>query len=133
MPRAKAIPRKSTPKKRRTTSKKTNDAASSEVRQPYRYRPGTVALREIRRYQRSTELLIKKLPFSRFVREILQDSDKAAIRVTKGAIEALQQAAEDFIVKMFEDINLLALHAKRVTIQPRVILLFLYYLFNFRM
>ena len=132
MPRAKAIPRKSTPKKRRTTSKESN-AASSEVRQPYRYRPGTVALREIRRYQRSTELLIKKLPFSRLVREILQDSNKAAIRATKGAIEALQQAAEDFIVRMFEDINLLALHAKRVTIQPRVILLFLYYLFNFRM
>jgi hypothetical protein len=48
-------------------------AAAGGVKKPHRFRPGTVALREIRRYQKSTELLIRKLPFQRLVREIAQD------------------------------------------------------------
>ena len=91
------------------------------VRKPFRHRPGTVALREIRRYQRTTDFLIKKLPFSRLVREVLQDKDMN-IRVTGGALEALQQATEDFIIKIFEHTNSCAIHAKRITIQPRVII-----------
>ena len=80
-----------------------------EVKKPHRYWPGTVALREIRRYQKSTELLIRKLPFQRLVREITQSS----------AIMALQEAPEAYLVGLFEDTNLCAIHAKRVTIMPK--------------
>lgn len=82
------------------------------------FSPGTVALREIRRYQKSTELLIRKLPFQRLVREIAQDS-KADLRFQSSAIAALQEAAESYLVTLFEDTNLCAIHAKRVTIFPR--------------
>ena len=85
---------------------------------PLCYSPGTVALREIRRYQKSTELLIRKLPFQRLVREIAQDS-KADLRFQSSAIAALQEAAESYLVTLFEDTNLCAIHAKRVTIFPR--------------
>jgi histone H3 len=81
-------------------------------------RPGTVALREIRRYQKSTELLIRKLPFQRLVREIAQDF-KADLRFQSSAIGALQEASEAYLVGLFEDTNLAAIHAKRVTIQPK--------------
>jgi len=87
-------------------------------RKPHRYRPGTVALREIRRYQKSTELLIRKLPFQRLVREIAQDY-KDDLRFQSKAILALQEASETFLVNFFEDCNLLAIHAKRVTIMPK--------------
>jgi histone H3 len=88
------------------------------VKKPHRYRPGTVALREIRRYQKSTELLIRKLPFQRLVREIAQDF-KTGCRFQSTAILALQEAAEAYLVHMFEDVNVCAMHAKRVTIQPK--------------
>ena len=88
------------------------------VKKPHRYRPGTVALREIRRYQKSTELLIRKLPFQRLVREIAHDF-KNDLRFQSTAILALQEAAEAYLVSLFEDTNLLALHAHRVTIMPK--------------
>jgi len=75
-------------------------------------RPGTVALREIRRYQKSTELLIRKLPFQRLVREIAQDF-KTDLRFQSAAIGALQEASEAYLVGLFEDTNLCAIHAKR--------------------
>lgn len=81
-------------------------------------RPGTVALREIRRYQKSTELLIRKLPFQRLVREIAQDF-KTDLRFQSAAIGALQEASEAYLVGLFEDTNLCAIHAKRVTIMPK--------------
>jgi histone H3 len=84
----------------------------------HRYRPGTVALREIRRYQKSTALLIRKLPFQRLVREIAQDFVND-IRFQGTAIMALQEASEAYLVSLFEDTNLCAIHAKRVTIMPR--------------
>jgi histone H3-like centromeric protein A len=87
-----------------------------------RYRPGTVALREIRKYQASTDMLIQKLPFSRLVREIavgLRPSGFDDLRWQSQAIQALQEAAEAFLVHLFEDTNLCAIHAKRVTIQPK--------------
>ena len=84
----------------------------------HRYRPGTVALREIRRYQRSTDLLIHKLPFQRLVREIIQDF-KLDLRVCSSAYIALQEAAEAYIVGLFEDVMLCAIHSKRVTIMPK--------------
>ena len=76
------------------------------IKKPSRYRPGTVALREIRRYQKSTELLIRKLPFNRLVREIAQDFKTD-----------LQFQA--YLVGLFEDTNLCAIHAKRVSIFPK--------------
>jgi histone H3 len=82
---------------------------------PHRYRPGTVALREIRRYQKSTDLLIRKLPFQRLVREIAQDF-RQDLRFQSTAILALQEASEAYLVGLFEDVNLIAMHAKRVTI-----------------
>ena len=88
------------------------------VKKPHRYRPGTVALREIRRYQKSTDLLIAKLPFQRLVREILQDL-KDDFRLSLSTVLANQEAAEAHLVGLFEDTNLCAIHAKRVTIMPK--------------
>lgn len=88
------------------------------IKRVHRYRPGTVALREIRRYQKSSNLLIRKLPFQRLVREIAQ-SFKADLRFQSTAILALQEAAENYLVHLFDDTNLCAIHAKRVTIMPK--------------
>ncbi len=88
------------------------------IKKPHRYRPGTVALREIRKYQKSTELLFRKLPFQRLVREIANDF-KADLRFQSSAIMALQEAAESYLVGLFQDTNLCAIHAKRVTIMPK--------------
>ncbi|CAH1384408.1 unnamed protein product, partial [Tenebrio molitor] len=86
--------------------------ATGGVKKPHCYRPGTVALREIRRYQKSTELLIRKLPFQRLVREIAQDF-KTDLRFQSSAVMALQEASEAYLVGLFEDTNLCAIHAKR--------------------
>lgn len=83
-----------------------------------RYRPGTVALKEIRRYQKTTELLIRTAPFQRLVKEVSQKF-KQDFRYQAGALQALQEATEAYIVGLFEDTNLCAIHAKRVTIMPR--------------
>ena len=97
-------------------------ASRGGVKKPHRFRPGTVALREIRRYQKSTQLLIRKLPFQRLVREVAQNIS-SDLRFQSTAILALQEAAEDYLVRMFENVNLCAIHGGRVTIQPRDILL----------
>ena len=88
------------------------------IKKPHRYRPGTVALREIRKYQKSTELLIRKLPFQRLVREIASEF-KNDLRFQSSAVLALQEATEAYLVGLFEDTNLAAIHAKRVTIMPK--------------
>ena len=88
------------------------------IKKPHRYRPGTVALREIRKFQKSTDLLIRKLPFQRLVREIAGEF-KSDLRFQTQAILALQEAAEAYLVGLFEDTNLCAIHAKRVTIMPK--------------
>ena len=90
-----------------------------QQKKPHRYCPGTVSLREIWRYQKSTELLIRKLPFQRLVREIAQDLGKINIPFQSGAIMALQEALEAYLVGLLEDANLCAVHAKRVTIMPK--------------
>ena len=92
------------------------------VRKPRRWRPGTVALREIRKCQKSTELLIRKLPFQRLLREIAQKI-KFDLRFQSTAILALQEAAEDYLVKMFQQVNVCAIHGGRVTIKPKDVLL----------
>ena len=89
---------------------------------PHRYRAGTVALKGIRHYQGSTALLIRKLPFQRLVREIAQDF-KTDLRFQSAAILCLQEVSEAYLVKLFNDANLCAIHAKRVTIMPKDILL----------
>ena len=98
--------------------------AKGRVRKARRYRPGTVALREIRRYQKSHELLIRKLPFQRLVREVVYDiwKDKG-YRIQSTALLALQEASEDFLVGMFDMVNQIAIHGKRVTIKVEDIML----------
>lgn len=82
----------------------------------YRAKPGTRALREIRKYQKSTNLLIPKLPFQRLVREIVQNEYDLKLRFKGTAMQALQEATEAYLVSLFEDANLAAIHAKRVTV-----------------
>ncbi|XP_044845104.1 histone H3.1t-like [Mauremys mutica] len=111
MARTKQTARKSTggkaPRKQLATKAARKSApATGGVKKPHRYRPGTVALREIRRYQKSTELLIRKLPFQRLVREIAQDF-KTDLRFQSSAVMALQEASEAYLVGLFEDTNLL--------------------------
>jgi histone H3 len=123
MARTKQTARKATggkaPRKQLATKAARKSApATGGVKKPHRYRPGTVALREIRRYQKSTDLLLRKLPFQRLVREVAQDF-KNDLRFQGSAILALQEAAERVIVTMFEDANLCAIHAKRVTVMPK--------------
>ncbi|CAK7339294.1 unnamed protein product [Dovyalis caffra] len=128
MARTKQTARKSTggkaPRKQLATKAARKSApATGGVKKPHRFRPGTVALREIRKYQKSTELLIRKLPFQRLVREIAQDF-KTDLRFQSSAVAALQEAAEAYLVGLFEDTNLCAIHAKRVTIMPKDIQLY---------
>ena len=97
MARTKQTARKSTggkaPRKQLATKAARKTApATGGVKKPHRYRPGTVALREIRRYQKCTELLIRKLPFQRLVREIAQDF-KTDLRFQSSAVMALQEAS----------------------------------------
>jgi histone H3 len=85
-----------------------------------RFRPGTVALREIRHYQKGTQLLLRKLPFQRLVREIAQEQPRGEqLRFQSSALAALQEAAEAYLVGLFEDTNLCAIHGKRVTIMQK--------------
>ena len=136
------------PKKQHATK-----ADRTKEKKPHRYRPGTVALREIRRYQKSTDLLIRRAPFMKLVRDIckemvkkrneVKDNNKAelekakmtyddnprgrlgledgedCLRFQSTALLALQEASEAYLVGLFEDVNLCAIHAKRVTIMPR--------------
>ena len=116
-------PQKQLPTKQRKTAVATRAASRSApttgVKKPHRYRPGTVALREIRRYQKTTELLIRKAPFQRLFREILQDKTKKVERCTGPSLLATQEAAEAYLVGLGEDTNLCAIHGKRVTIMPK--------------
>lgn len=116
MARCKHTPNKAVPHKHPKTTKRSR--SFGYVKKPRRYRPGTVALRQIRKYQKSTELLIRKRPFMRLVREIAGEG-RCSLRFQSTAILALQEAAESYLVKVFEDTQLCALHAKRVTIQPK--------------
>ena len=123
MARTKQTARKSTggkaPRKQLATkAARKSNPENGGVKKPRRYRPGTLALKEIRKYQRSADLLIRKLPFQRLVREISQDM-KTDLRWQSSAILALQEASEALLVHLFEDANLCAMHAKRVTIMKK--------------
>ena len=108
-------------KKRSTFVKKQPRSQTGQAlaqQQPHRYRPGMVTLREIRRYQKSMELLIRRLPFQHLVCKILQGYS-VGYRVTLAMMMALQEAAEVYLVQLLEDLNLCAIHAKCITIQPK--------------
>ncbi|KAJ7563671.1 hypothetical protein O6H91_03G120200 [Diphasiastrum complanatum] len=135
MPRRKSSPRASTVIASRVVNSlagtPTSEAGSSRrgpaerqrqppaQRKPHRFKPGTVALREIRKYQKSFSLLLRPLPFARLVREISSQFSTDVTRWTAEALICIQEAAEDYLVHLFEDTNLCAIHARRVTIMPK--------------
>ena len=100
-------------KKKASIEKKTAPALGGLKKR--RFKAGTVALREIRKYQKSTDLMLPRAPFQRLVRSICHDIDHD-LRFQSQALIALQEASEAYITGIFEDANLCALHAKRVTL-----------------
>lgn len=130
MPRHKATGKKSSASKVSKTSKsqgtkakgsksmKKTAPAEGGIKKDRRWRPGTVALREIKRYQKETKLLIQRAPFQRFVRAICEGIDHE-LRFQSQALLAVQEAAEAYLVGLFEDTNLCAIHANRVTIMKK--------------
>ena len=106
----------------KSTIQRKSQAKSKQIsegeKKPYRFRPGTVALREIRKYQKTTSLLLRRLPFQRIVKEIAQGYIEG-LRFQSSAILALQEATEAYLVELFEDTNICAIHAKRVTIMSK--------------
>ena len=117
--KAEKVPRKTIHLK--TIARKTTPIPMN-IKRPHRYRPGTLALREIRKFQKSTDLLIRKLPFQRVVKEIATKY-KSDLRFQTQAILALQEACEAYLVNLFEDTNLCAIHARRVTIMTKDVML----------
>ncbi|CAI8596813.1 unnamed protein product [Vicia faba] len=123
MARTKQNTRKSTegkaPRKQLTTKAARKYAlATGGVKKPHRFHPRTVSLREMRKYQKSIKLLIRELPFQRLVREIAQDF-KTDLRFQSSVVSVLQEDVEAYLVGLFEDTNLCAIHTKRVTIIPK--------------
>ena len=92
---------------------------TGRVRRPRRFRPGTVALREIRKYQKTTELLIRKIPFQRLVREIVHKMKGKDYKFQSTALLALQEASEQFLVNMFDQCNQIVIHGKRTTLMVK--------------
>jgi len=93
-------------------------AGASGVKRAHRWRPGTVALRDIRRFQKGTQLLVQKAPFQRLVREIAM-GQKEGLRFQSAAIAALQESTESYLISLLADTNLCAIHTRRVTIQAK--------------
>ena len=120
MARTKETARKSLGSKKtaKRAKKASTGAAKTGVKRAHRFRPGTVALREIRRYQKGTELLLRKAPFQRLVREVAS-SLKEGLRFQSSAVAAIQEATESYVVSLLADTNLCAIHTRRVTIMPR--------------
>jgi histone H3 len=116
----KVVPRKNArmKKTRKRTPKPCARARIANARPRHRYRPSSRVLKDIRKYQKSTELLIRKLAFQRLVREVAQRI-KTDLRFQSSAILAIQEASEAYLVGIFQDTNLCAIHAKRVTILPK--------------
>ena len=105
--------------KRGTESAVKKKVVQDPVKKKLRYRPGQLALREIKRLQSQHNLLIPKLPFARLVRELIRQQAGTDYLVQMSALECLQEAAESYLTGLFEDTNLATIHAKRVTIMPR--------------
>ncbi|KAJ4459250.1 putative histone H3 variant [Paratrimastix pyriformis] len=125
MPRIKVTPATKKPASPKKAPKaKGKEGADGTATKKHRFRPGTVALRQIRKYQKSSELLIRRLPFSRLVRDISAKYQRADTpwRWTPDALFALQEASETFLVHLFEDAYLCSLHAHRVTLMVKTFL-----------
>ena len=118
MPRTKANAYKSTGNGKRPSRSRLRNPHGT-IRKARRFRPGTVALKEITKFQKGTELLIRKLPFQRLVREVVCLKYQQQYRFQSTALLALQEASEDFLVRMFEMVNHIAIHSNRVTIMPK--------------
>ena len=119
---AKTSGQRSTPRKtlaNKQARKTVAPAKSGGFKKARRFKPGTVALRQILSFQKSTDLLIRRLPFQRLVREIANERRKESFRFQSAAILALQEACEAYLIGLFEDTNLCAIHAKRVTISDK--------------
>ena len=104
-----------------------NKSATGGIKKPHRYHHGLLALREIHRYQQSTDCIIKRTPFNKLIKEIFQEyrvcpdgpgTPSVQVRFQLTALATLQEATENFLVGLFEDVNLLAVHTKRVTVIP---------------
>jgi len=94
-------------------------AKKKKKSKPRRLRPGTKALREIKKMQKNTNLLIPRLPFHRLVREVQLNFNNETLCWEKRALEALHTAAEQYIIELFEDANLCAIHSRRVTMMVK--------------
>jgi len=115
MARSKETSAKKIVKKAKVSKK---SAGASGVKKSFRWRPGTVALRDIRRLQKSTDLLLRKAPFQRLVRDCAE-AHKKGLRFAASSLAALQEATESYAVSLLSDTNLCAIHTRRVTIMPR--------------
>jgi histone H3 len=104
--------------RKQVANKAVRQADTAGIKKPHRFRPGTVAIREIRRYQKSTELLLKKRPFQKLVREVTEKF-KQNLRITADALKVFQETAEDYLVRLFKDANDCAIHAKRKTVMVK--------------
>ena len=111
--------RKSLATARKDQAKAKKSAAAPTPRKKRRFRPGTKALREIRNFQKTTNLLIPRLPFSRLVREVALNATTQDMRFKSSALMALQEACEAYLVQLFEDCVLCSIHARRVTVMPK--------------
>ena len=113
-----SLPHEKAREKRGKTLMKVEKKKTKEAKPKRKYRPGTLALREIQRYQRSMDLLIQKLLFMRLVQEIGQQF-LTGIKFQGTAVMALQEASEAYLISLFEDSNLCTIHAKHCTIMPK--------------
>merc|ERR1712130_608525 len=117
-----AQPARNTPRSNKSTPSRPNRSQQSlngSTPSKRRFRPGTRALKEIRKFQKSSNLLLPNLPFSRVIREICSKICTTDMKFQSAAIMALQESAEAYLVTLFEDSQLCAIHAKRVTVMPR--------------
>jgi histone H3 len=119
-PKSKKSPRQSPKKSPRQSPKKSPRQSPSKNtdKRKHRYKPGTVALRNIRKYQKGDDKLIPYAPFNRLVRSVAQDY-KQDVRFTKDAIDMIQVALENKLVKLMHDANLVAIHSGRQTLAPK--------------
>jgi histone H3 len=118
MARTKETARKSGAKKLGSKKAKKADGTATGGVKKFKWHPGTVALREIKKFQKGTELLLRKAPFQRLVREVAQGF-KDGLRFQSSAVAAIQEATESYVISVLSDTSLCAVHAKRVTAMPR--------------
>ena len=99
----------------KSKGKAMSQGSQENERKKIRFKPGTVVLREIKRYQKTTQLLLPRAPFQRLVREVCKEMDPD-LRFAQSALTALQESTEAYLVGLFEDANMCCVHSKRVTL-----------------